>query len=225
MIGSPNPDIEDELVEGASGELSGHVESDRGELVTIAAIVGPHGGKREEVVERELLRSGYVVYRRGLVVVATEVDVLGRASGEAEAKVQRECAFEYPTVWGYCDQSPQEQLECNSFAQPGQRQPRSFGFVFQPLIQRLSKRGGIRVFHCAASTGWTARRTSCLRRLFASASSWRSVTSPRLSAWLTAIVACSGWISATTSTSVRAGVVSGRPSRQTVAIASPSEWV
>jgi hypothetical protein len=206
-------DVEDELIEGASGDLSAHVESDRGELVTIAEIVGPHGGKREEVVERELLRRGYVIYRRGLVVAATEVDVLGRARDNAESKVQCECAFEYPAVRCHDDKSPKSS-KADSVAQSRECETGLIGFVLEPLI---------RVPHRVAA--WTAARSCCLRRRLASASSSRSVTSPRRSAWLTAIDACSGWISLATSISVRAGVVSGRPSRQTAAIVSLSGWV
>jgi hypothetical protein len=57
--------------------LGAYVEAHGGELVGVIQLVGPGGGEGEEVVHRELLGCSDVADCGGLVVVASEVDVLG----------------------------------------------------------------------------------------------------------------------------------------------------
>ena len=171
----------------------------------------------EEVVERELLGGGDVFDRGLLVVVASEVDVPGRprrrlrsrsSSASAPLSTQRSGATatrrrrkssKATCLRRRASGSPVRAASLFSRSSRACRNAAAVAYLIDPRWRRARLR----------------RRASCRGGLLP-ATSWRSVRRPRRSACRTAIAACSGWSSSTTSTSVRAGAVSGSPSRHTV---------
>lgn len=91
-------DIHDELLEDAFRQLGAYVKANRLKLIDLIERVGSACREGEEVIEAESLRRGDVLDRGLLVVVATEVDVFGRARSSAQAEVERQGPLQHPAI-------------------------------------------------------------------------------------------------------------------------------
>ena len=129
------------------------MEAHGGELVGFFQLVGSRGSEREVVVQRELLCGGDICDRCLLVVVASEVDVLGGAGGDGEAEVQCERALEHPAVGCHDEQTAQEKLERHALTQLSQRQAGAGSVILQVLLERLAECRGPRVLHRECPAG------------------------------------------------------------------------
>ncbi len=108
------PDVDDELIEDAAGELGGDVETDRPEVAGVVERVGSPSGEGEEVVQSELLGGGEVLGGCVLVIGAAEIHVSGRPCGRVEAEVECEGALQDPAVGSHGDQAAEKELEGNA---------------------------------------------------------------------------------------------------------------
>jgi hypothetical protein len=88
--GVGQPDVDDELLEGAAGELRSDMEPDSCELIRLLESVSARGREGEEIVEVELLGGGDVL--DGVVdgVLSPEIDVLRGPGGDIEPEVEGE---------------------------------------------------------------------------------------------------------------------------------------
>ncbi len=114
-------DIEEELVEHATGQLGPHVIAHRGALRQ--AIEGGRAldGEAEEVTEVDRLRRQEVGCRRGLVAGGGEIDVLRRPGAVAEAVVEGQGALQDPPLRGHREQASQQPIEGDLLAQSDHR--------------------------------------------------------------------------------------------------------
>jgi len=92
------PDIDDELLEDALRQLGAYVKANRLKLIYLIERVGSACREGEEVIKAESLRRGDVFDRGLLVVVASEVDVLGRTRSSAQAEVERQGPLQHPAI-------------------------------------------------------------------------------------------------------------------------------
>jgi len=187
-------DVDDDVLEAASGEFRLDAVAHGGTLVGIAQKFGPIDGELEVVVQIDRLCRDQVGCG-GLHAVSTgEIEIVGGAGPVAQTEIERNPALDDPTIRGGDEQPSQQSLEDDELAQAPKRWRIAIGRnPLETLLQGRAERLGAEVSH--EPIGWMAFATRAPTRLLrpqAPAISWARVTSPRAIACLMAASTCSG---------------------------------